>query len=184
MAATWETVRRAIHKWAYTSSGLAANKVIWAKQDRPRPAYPYVAMLVTSDKEHGQPTKRETYVPEDDVVVVTLTQQYDFVVRFSAYATTETATEGANVYLRKMRIGLGLPEQKDAFSAADTAFVRVLSFLDVSEVGSGQYLSRWDMDVTFSAMVETTTTQQFIETVETTATLDNQTYSEEISVGS
>jgi hypothetical protein len=45
-ALDWTGVAAAIHTWVVGSSGLAADKVFWAYEGRPRPAAPYIELTV------------------------------------------------------------------------------------------------------------------------------------------
>jgi hypothetical protein len=48
------TIENAVHAWVMAGSGLAADKVIWAQQEGPRPSGTYVALRFMSVRQVGQ----------------------------------------------------------------------------------------------------------------------------------
>jgi hypothetical protein len=50
----WTTVETALHAWIVASSGLAANHVIWAQQNGPRPDGAFITMRLTTVRSVGK----------------------------------------------------------------------------------------------------------------------------------
>lgn len=54
MSIAWTTVETALHAWIVASSGLAANHVIWAQQNGPRPDGAFITMRLSTLRRVGQ----------------------------------------------------------------------------------------------------------------------------------
>lgn len=67
-------LENALQAWATTGSALASTKVIWAQQDAPRPAAPYIALRVVRLRQIGQDwydaIDNTLSLPDDDIEAV------------------------------------------------------------------------------------------------------------------
>jgi hypothetical protein len=84
--------------------------------------------------------------------------QHTLTVSFQVYCQTTTPSAHAKQYLEAAQVGLVKPSQMETFSLARVAPVRAEPIQDLSALGSGEMLSRANMDVTFAFVLNTADT--------------------------
>lgn len=141
MPTPWETVQTALYDWA--ADVLANVPVIWANQNGPRPARPYVALRVTAIT----PTGHDGYTEIDGEGDRELYGHRDLSI--DAQAFSAPGVNLAPTYLSALRLSLGRQCVKDAFEAAGIAIVDALPLLDLSLLRNPEFEGRAQMPFRF-----------------------------------
>jgi hypothetical protein len=81
MTIAWTTVEDGIQDWVVAATGLAGDKVIWSKQNSPRPAAPYVEVALDV-KRTGQ-----DWIDTDDAAAPSAENELDYFSRGNRIAT-------------------------------------------------------------------------------------------------
>ncbi len=103
------------------------------------------------------------YARDVDVVTASVTHRFEMVVSVQVYASatvgdaqrTVTSASGERTaadYLNDARIALSLPSTLEAFDAKNIAAISASQVRDLPDDASGTWLSRAQMDVTFSCV--------------------------------
>lgn len=159
---TREQIFEKVRTWVLAEVAAAVGtKVIKANQNAPRPARPYITVLVTmtSQGEHsyeGAP---------DDNGNAQLENELACMVSLQAFG------DNANTIMGNLRQSLEKPTVLQSLRATGLPFIRVLSGVnDLTEQVGTQYEERAGMDLEFRAVAVVTDAVGVIESVEGTAT--------------
>lgn len=161
----------AIYAWA---AAATVRPVIWANQNGPQPASPYVTLQVTAAPQEGD---AEVF---DGVSGAGLVD-----IRLTRLWTVQVACFGAGAVgeLQELLKALHKITVQQALRAAGTCYVRVLSGpTDVPEVTGTTWQPRAVMDVQFRAAEDYTDDVGLIERVRFTGEADGLTVTREASL--
>jgi hypothetical protein len=134
----WPTVKNALHGWAVAQSGLDAGKVIWAEQDAPSPALPYLTLKFSS---LVQVKEEYTGEPDDDGQAL-ISGDREFTLSVQCFGGVPLQIlENLKNSLHKFEVKLALPE--------GLAFIDSLGIMDISEVLDTRFEKRGAMGLLF-----------------------------------
>lgn len=146
---TKEEIQAAVLKWAIANNGASLNgsKIVFANQNAPRPARPFITLFVNTfaDGEHS------SVGAPDDYGIAEIVSDRMVMVDIQAYGTNaQDIIDNLRLSFEKVRVQEELRRDK-------IPFIRVSSgFDDTSEVVGSEYEPRAQMDVEFrcAAIIE------------------------------
>lgn len=168
----WSTLESAIAAWVRAGSGLGIGQVIWAAQDGPRPATPYISIATVSIVRVGQ-----DWADTHDAPSPAPGAEIEFRARGSrvvtlslqCYATEPTGASMAMAILENVVASAVLPTHNDNLDAAGFG---VSNFDPVSSISgvinSSNFEPRAATQVRGFVSHEITELGTYIETVELT----------------
>ncbi|MBC3540657.1 LIC_12616 family protein [Rufibacter sediminis] len=149
-------IKPILQKWIIAATGLPDNKVVYANQNGPRPAFPYVTVHVTAKSDMGW---ADISVPDTDGVAEI---NNDRMVSISLQALGS----GAMSLMETLRDDLERPTSLQQFRGAGLPFIRVLNDVnDLTTVVGTKYEERAGMDLEFRTAVQLTDEVGLIEAV-------------------
>lgn len=173
----WTTWRKALYDWLHESTGLAVS---WARQGGPRLPYPHGILDVIAEAQIGHDEVRRTLDVDSGKLVPTVYGNRVVTVQASIYTiqpgSTSTAPMPAREYLSRARTALRMPNRADAFRAVGLGLNQALGTVQLDDNDGDRWLSVAIMDVTFnltSTYTDPLVVDDYIETVESAGTLDN-----------
>lgn len=177
----WTTIDDALHAWIVSALSITAARVIWANQNLPQPAYPYVTLQHPGLVEVG--TLDETISstdltadPGEEIELLT-TGPREFTLTVTAHVDVGTdaynSDAQATALLSLAQSSLGQRSVLDALSVAGIAIIERLPVLDTSVVVNGEWNSQATMDVRMRVTSEMTEQIGYIDKVKLTSTFEN-----------
>jgi len=152
-----EAIRLALVQLVINTTGLAADKVIIANQDAPRPSGGYASVFVTPSLKMG--LDRVTY--NNDIGVdldETIEGHREVKISLNFFRTDAYTNAGTFLIL------LQATSVIDYFKANGLGFVGVSEVRDISEVNKEQWEERFQFDLTLFALANFTETVSAIAT--------------------
>jgi hypothetical protein len=177
---SWTVVDDAIQAWIVSSLSIATGRVIWAKQNLPQPAYPYVVLDHDGFTPDGTLDEtRTTYDsqadPGEEIELLT-TGPREFTLTVTAHVDVgEGAYDSdaqATALLSLAQSSLGQRSVLDALGAAGLAIIERLPVQDTSVVVNGEWNSQASMDVRLRATSNMTEQTGYIDKVLLSSTID------------
>jgi hypothetical protein len=170
----WTPIYGYLRNWVVATTGLPAAQVAWADQDRERPKYPYVTLLLMSERDVGVPDKQYVYDSGAQALVEHIVGVKEFVVSIKAETLSQKPTENAKTLLDALRSSVRADETITAFDTAGIALVTVEPTLNLDAVRSLGMTSIAVMDLRLSTMVDDVgnATAPFIKKSQLTGTVD------------
>lgn len=139
MSSSWATIENGIRAWIEAGSGLAAGKVIWAKDKGPRPAAPYIA-LSTTVRTIGRPwvDVRDADAPAPGAEIIrTVRSTKKLTLQVQCFDGDASGDASSMALVNNVTDYAGLPSQKALFVAAGWAPTTFEPVLDFSAVRGG-----------------------------------------------
>lgn len=168
------TIEDAIRSWVATGTGLT---VIWADQNGPRPAAPFVALgrptirgqgidwLDIEENPGGDPGEDQTFTARGPRTVEITAQ---------CFAADATGAAGAAVYLETLRSKARLPSQRATLHAVKTALAMFGPVQSSAEVtNSADIEPRAIATLTFHTTASASELGTWIETADITGTANH-----------
>jgi hypothetical protein len=168
-----QEVKNAIYQWVDNSLDATETTIIWADQDSPRPAYPYVTLKIISgpstisrfwgERQNFDESKRGQEIELNLFTPVLLT------VNLQAYNKRQQALDDSFDAVQMLLACLGnLPKEniKEIFINANISLDTVEAPKDISKLEFNTIISRATMDVKFNSMFNITDYITNIKTVE------------------
>ncbi len=175
----WTTVMNAIHAWFVTTSGLAANKVVWAGQPVPKKAYPCAVLTIGDIATIGQDTTSYS-APSAGLITPTTKGMRYFTLSCDVRTIAEpqtplTPTSGPSYYLGKVRDAVWSPDTETTFRAAELAIVRPLTTTKLDQpIDDVRIELRQVFDIRLVSVSNTTySTNSYIENVSAAGEIDD-----------
>jgi len=172
MAIVWNTIETAIAYWARTGSGLPTGKVIWAKQNGPRPANPYIALSILAIQRtgHDHVNVEDNPSPASGAEIIHYVRgPRKITVTMQCFSNTALGISGSAQILDSVMSAVKLPSVQDALR---TAGVGVASFDPIQPLGSAMNSAVFEPRALLTARCfiasEISETGTYIETVEAT----------------
>ncbi len=136
-----------LHLWVVNGSGLDSDKVIWARQEGPRPTDTWISLSVISDSQVGQNYSglREDTPALIEEVVFSNTLTMLSIQCFNGEATGERTPEQI---LADVRLSYGLPSLRIPFSDVKAA---ITEFTPIVTVGNTISHSRFERRAVMTA---------------------------------
>jgi len=141
-----------IYNWAASATD---RPVIWAHQDGPQPATPYLTLHVRATAREGM----ADIGPINDEGIATIQQGQLLTVGVNSYG------DGALDTLQALRNALIKPSVQRALRVDGLAYVDVLSLTDLPAITGTTWQKRAVLDVEFRAAISITDDLGVIETV-------------------
>lgn len=154
-------IKESIRQWILDNKDASILSVVYAQQNAPRPAKPYITLLVTpvTRKEHAHisaPNSSGEAIIENEAEIVASVQCYG---------------DNALSLLDSLRNTLEKQTVRDALRGAGTPYIRTLNGVsDLTEQVGTNYEPRAGVDLEFRAVITVTDTVGVIEEVHGTAT--------------
>lgn len=158
---TQEQIFEKVRTWAVANADAAVTEVIKANQNAPRPARPYITVLVTttSQGEHSNEG-----APDNDGVASIENE-------LACMVSLQVIGNSAKTIMGNLRQSLEKTTVLTSLRATGLPFIRVLNGInDLTEQVGTQYEERAGMDLEFRTVAVVTDTVGVIESVEGTAT--------------
>lgn len=116
----WATIENALHAWVVAGSGLPAEKVIWAQQDAPRPAPPFIAMRLRNPQRIGQDWLDvvDAGVTPGQEIQIKSRGTRTMTLSLQAFSAASTGINAAVMQLDAVRSVSNLPTVRDALNTA------------------------------------------------------------------
>jgi len=177
----WESIDSALFDWVQTSFdgigeevSLNNGQIIWANQNIPQPAYPYITLRRDSLIRLGGRDEIRQSVdmsqPQGQEVALETVGVREFTLTLNAFVDEQTGANNPNcdaIYLLSV-LQSSLSQQSiiEAFCLSGIAVVEELAVTDLSEVVNGLFISRASMGVRFRTTFTCIERTGFIDTVE------------------
>jgi hypothetical protein len=161
-----------LREWVVENVGVSGTSVIWAEQDGPIPARPFVDLKILSTSRVGIP---EITAPNGVTGIGSIKQE--------VLQTLQTRIFGpaAATIAMNLRNSIEKPSVQAKLRADGLAYVRVLADIQqVPEIAGTKWESRVIIDWQFRSSVVLTDDLGVIENVEITGEIDDLTYTETI----
>lgn len=150
-----------VRTWALANKDAEVTQIIKANQNAPRPARPYITVLITSTTQQGHSWEG---APNNDGDA-SIENELACMVSLQAFG------ESAKTIMGNLRQSLEKPTVLQSLRATGLPFIRVLNGVtDQTEQVGTQYEERAGMDLEFRAVAVVTDAVGVIESVEGTAT--------------
>jgi hypothetical protein len=166
----WSTIEDGIHAWVTSGSGLAASKVIWAQQDAPRPAAPYIAIRVQSVRAMGQDwiDIEDAADPQPGAEINHVARgMRELTVTLQAFGTAGIGSSSPTALLSRVVSAMRLPTSADALRAAGFSVGTVDPILSLDAVrGFSVFEPRAILTLRGFAVSEMTESGTYIEFLE------------------
>lgn len=170
----WKDIEEAIYDWVVLFTGCAA---IWADQNLPQPAYPYVDLKRTSVTPlGGRPEIRDTTdltKPNGQEIELLATRPVEFVLTTQVHIDEEAGANNPDIdafkIATRLQASLGLISVQETLAAAGLSIVEELLVIDTSLVVNGRFVNRAVMDVRLRTASVMTERVGYIEKVEVEA---------------
>lgn len=120
-----------IHQWIVAGSELASDKVIWARQNGPRPTETWISLRVLSDQSVGQ--NFAGLVDESGTTYETVHENSAISLSIQCYSGDATGIETPEKILARVRQHYYFPSLREQFRAARIA---VGTFEAIQTVGT------------------------------------------------
>lgn len=151
MPIAWEPIEDAIHAWVVASTGLAAERVIWADQNADAPDNPFVSIRIGDLVPVGAVDETvEVHRPElpaGSDLEQRVSGVRDFTVALQAFTDETHGSASARALLGRAQMGLRRPSLRAALHEAglvpwdDAGAVQNLTALDVADFEGRAVLS-------------------------------------------
>jgi hypothetical protein len=177
----WTVVDDALHAWIVSELSITAARVIWANQNLPQPAYPYVALLRSGTAEVGTldetVTSTDLTQPAGEEIELLTTGPREFTLKVTAHVDVGTGAYNsdsqATALLTLAQSSLGKRSVLDALSVAGIAIIERLPVLDTSVVVNGEWNSQAAFDVRMRVTSEMTEQIGYINKTRLSSTFEN-----------
>jgi hypothetical protein len=155
MAIAWTTVENALQTWLRLGSGLAGSKVIFGRQDGPKPARSFLTLRLGGIRPLGLDDSEELVVEGTPVagaeIEVRAGGLREFSVTVEARTVTTLGTGAARAILSQVQAALALPSVMDALSDAGCSCFDAGQVLEVSTVLDAAHEGRALLECRFYA---------------------------------
>jgi hypothetical protein len=170
----WTPIYGYLRNWVVASTGLPSAQVGWADQDRERPKYPYITLLLTSERDVGVPDKQYVWDDGAQVLVEHIVGVKEFVVSIKAETLSQKPTENSKTLLDTLRFNVRKDDTIQAFDTNGIALVTVEPTLNMDAVRALGMTSIAVMDLRLSTMVDDVgnATTAFIKKSQLTGTVE------------
>jgi hypothetical protein len=173
----WKTIDDALYDWIVGELGV---DVIWANQNVPQPAYPYVTLMRSGTEEvssldETRETTDLTAAAGEEIELET-TGPREITLTVTAHAEpceTEGLAAGKSGVdlLSKAQSSLGKLSVLDALGVAGVALIERLPVLDTSVVVNARWISQASMEVRLRVTASMTEQTGYIDKVELSSTI-------------
>lgn len=175
-AIAWQQIEDAIHAWVVNGSGLAADRVVWAGQNQPERAVPFITIRVSSIRRRGN-----DWTNVEDAASPAPGAELQKVIRgpriigltIQCFAASPIGAAGALAILENVAIAVQRPVVSEVLDAARVGIGNIsdVEALD-GVIGSTLFEPRAIMTVSLHTVSELDAgTLTYIETVD----VENQT---------
>lgn len=173
----WEAIEDAVRAWVLAGSGLAGDYVYFADQDLPTSELaPRVSIRIGDGNRVGQAALQHDYDvgrPLGQELEFKAQQMLEVVVDLQAFAPTTTgAGTTARSLMHAVLAALALPSVREALNAAGLGVLEEGSVQRVPQVRSAENEDRAVASVRLLVKQQATERIGYIETVETSGTVD------------
>jgi hypothetical protein len=179
----WTTAEAAIKAWAAAGSGLASDHVIWSRQGGPRPSGAFISMSILSVRPVGRDWvhTRDATVPAEGAEIVHVAQGVrEAALRLQCFAGTATGATTPQALLEAVVAAAKLPTRRAALIAAGVGILSMGTVLPIDGViGSSVFEPRAVLEVRLLVSSEVTETGTFVESVEVTNDVTEESFSVE-----
>lgn len=175
MATDWSAIEKALWDWVKAGSALADGSIIWAHQDGPIPATPYILLafgemlplgafdeVVTSDADDPEPGAD---------LNLTVRGQREFAVKLEAFTGDVVGTSSPRALLSVVQAALALPSIGDIFQTAGISMFERGTITYVPAIRRAAFEARAHLEVRFYCTEEISELSTWIETVTATSYL-------------
>ena len=128
-------------KWCDDFSGIAGDKTIWEYQNMPRPARPYLSLMINSITQYGFNEVR----PPDNLGISKIVAQSRLILRVNAYAKNDEAGLDALAALERLKLSVSSYEFQKLFDEK-VSFMAVISNSNLSQIINTGFEGRASMD--------------------------------------
>ena len=178
---SWTAINNALHAWIVSALSIAAARVIWAKQNLPQPAYPYIVLghdgLATEGTLDEKIATTDLEQPAGEEIELLTTGPREFTLRVTAHVDQGTGAYDsdaqATALLTRAQSSLGQRSVLDGLSAGGVAMIERLPVLDTSVVVNGEWSSQAALDVRFRVASQMTERIGYIDKVQLSSTIDD-----------
>lgn len=150
--ATWTQIEDALTAWVRTASGLADGKVIFAEQDVPEPALPYVTVRIGPVLPVGQDelsTTTDLGRAAGQEIEMKVTGVREFSVSIQSHTDQTTGAGTSRETLAKIQTSLKLPTVRDGLNAVGLSPFDIGQIQNVSLLVQTKFEHRSILEVRF-----------------------------------
>lgn len=170
----WLAIQSFLRNWFIEVTGLPADNVGWADQNRERPKYPYATLNLLVDSTRGDELTYE-FDPDNNALVEHLEALCEFTVTLKVECLSQHPSQNARFYLTKARSALSHTTGTEAFSTAGLAVINVLDLRQMDVVRALGMTSVGVMDLRLATMIDDFDAEKptsYVQKAELTGTVD------------
>lgn len=168
----WATIQDALRVWVETGSGLPAGKVIWSRQNAPRPDAPYIALGTIAIQRAGRDWNdvEDAAVPAPGAEIELKTRGVrTMIIQLQAFGGDPTGAASPDALLHDVMTQAARQSQRELFEVAGMGLLTLSDVQPLEGDLQGSILEpRAVSQATFALASEVTETATYIETVEVT----------------
>lgn len=171
----WLTLQGFIRNWFVEATGLPAEVVAWADQNRERDKYPYATLNLIMDTARGSDELAYEYDPDSETLVEHAYGIREFTVSLKVETLSQHPTQNARFYLTKARNSLSHSAAYDSFSDAGLAIIDLDATKQFDTRHALGMTSVCVMDLRLATMIDDFDVEKptaFIDKAEMTGTVD------------
>lgn len=167
----WATLQNALYAFANGATGLTT---VWARQNAPRPAYPFQVLEIIAESQAGQDEIRYS-APSGGLITPTVCGLRGFTmsVQIHTLAPPEGVAQGARDYVATLRTALKKAALVKILRDAGIAISSAQPSHVLAEEVEGRWIARGLLDIQFyTAENSTDSGVEYIEKVQLSGTTD------------
>jgi hypothetical protein len=156
----WKMIECAVFDWAlskFEDRNLEPTQVVWANQNIPQPAYPYLTLkrdsLVRTSAADEVRTSTDLTQEEGQEIALETYGVREFTLTINAFVDEETGSTDPNcdamAMLSLLQVSLSQLSTQELFCLAGLAVIEELAVVDLSQVVNAEFISRAALDIRF-----------------------------------